>query len=164
MPGVLLAGLPGTGKTTLGHALAERLGGHVLNKDVVREATFGPRHVEYSRPQDDFVEDYLVAAAHWLWQRDPGLWIFFDGRVFGRAEQRRKMPAEHILLLEAAETLVRERLLEPHVAANRNRALYERLRDEFEPIAEPHLVIDSGRPLEECVEQALAYLLARVRS
>jgi selenocysteine lyase/cysteine desulfurase len=29
-----------------------------------------------------------------------------------------------------------------------------------EPIAERHLVTDSGRPLEECVEQALAYLLA----
>ena len=33
MPAVLMADLPGSGKTTLGQALASHLKGHVLNKD-----------------------------------------------------------------------------------------------------------------------------------
>ena len=54
---VIMAGLPGTGKSTLARRLAQRLPGAVLDKDVIRAALFEPVHVEYSLAQDDFCEE-----------------------------------------------------------------------------------------------------------
>ncbi|MGH3686885.1 MAG: AAA family ATPase [Pseudonocardiaceae bacterium] len=53
---VQLAGLPGTGKSTLAAELVHRLAGHalLLDKDHVRHALFGPQHTLYTRGQDDF--------------------------------------------------------------------------------------------------------------
>ena len=44
---VIMAGLPGTGKSTLARALAQRLAGAVLDKDEIRAALFaaGTRRV-----------------------------------------------------------------------------------------------------------------------
>ena len=45
-----------------------------------------------------------------------------------------------------------------HVAANRNWELYQRLKEEFEPIEMPHAVIDTEKPIEHSVAEALAFL------
>ncbi len=49
-----MAGLPGTGKSTLARTLAAKLNGVVLDKDLVRAAVFNEQWIEYSREQDDF--------------------------------------------------------------------------------------------------------------
>lgn len=164
MPAVLLAGLPGTGKSALAEALAEHFEGHVVNKDVIRLAVFGPSFVSYTREQDDLVQAMMVEAAQHLWSKQPGLWIFFDGRTFSRRYQRGAIPKHHTILCTAPDDLVRARLKLPHPAANRNWELHQKVRRNFEEILEPHLVVDTGRPLEECVLQAVTYLEAAQRT
>jgi len=60
---VIMAGLPGTGKTALAEALAQRLDGIVLSKDKVRAALFPLGAITYSSGQNDFCMSVLLMAA-----------------------------------------------------------------------------------------------------
>jgi predicted kinase len=86
---VVMAGLPGTGKSTLSRALADEMGGIVLNKDILRADLFPAAFVEYSTEQDDFVQDLMQRTAEYLLTRHKGLTVFFDGRTFSRTYQIR---------------------------------------------------------------------------
>jgi len=160
MPAVLLAGPPGSGKSTLAQALAIHFTGHVLNKDTIREAIFGPTQVAYTIEQDDLVHDFMIVAAQSLWQTNPSLWIFFDGRAYSKAYQRNRVPAHHTILCSASDETIRRRLLKSHPAKNRTWALYQIIRDNFDPLVEPHLTINTDQPLSEYLEQAITYLTA----
>jgi predicted kinase len=168
---VLMAGLPGTGKTTLGRELATRTSGHLLNKDEIRHTLFRAGEIEYSTRQDDFCLQVMLKTAAHLLQQDPSRIIFLDGRTFSRRYQiENVMNAAAALnqnwrILECVcpDELVKERLklqsIEGlHPAANRDFQLYFEVKVRFEAIAFPKTVIDTSEPLETCVEQALAVL------
>lgn len=168
---VLLAGLPGTGKSTLAHALAEDLHGAILSKDAIRHALFAPPDVEYSTAQDDFVLQIMLKAAAWIVRKDPARIVLLDGRTFsGRyqidfvlnAAQELHQPWRILECICSDET-ARARLEEQsnagdHPAGNRNFNLYLEFKARFEPITLPKTVIDTDRPLEDCLQKALAAL------
>ena len=81
---VLMAGLPGTGKSTLARELAARVGASVIGKDEIRHALFSARDLEYSTEQDDFVMGIMLQAAAWILRKDPGRIVILDGRRFSR--------------------------------------------------------------------------------
>jgi len=67
---ILMAGLPGTGKTTVARELVIRTEGALLGKDAIRSALF-PDDIEYSVTQDDFVMEVMLDAARFLLQKNP---------------------------------------------------------------------------------------------
>lgn len=165
---VLMAGLPGTGKSALAEALAERLGGTVLSKDRIRHALFSPRDIEYSTEQDDFVMDVMLLAAERILHKAPDRTVFLDGRTFSRRYQIERVidiasrlgQRWRILECVCSDETVRERLEAQadegqHPAANRTFALYVEIKQRFEPITQPKTVIDANQPLEHCVNLAL---------
>ena len=85
---VIIAGLPGTGKSTLARALAQRLPGAVLEKDSIRASLFPPAYVEYSQSQDDFCGEIMLQTAAYLLSKHPELHVLLDGRTFSRRYQR----------------------------------------------------------------------------
>jgi predicted kinase len=154
-----LAGLPGTGKSTLAVALAAQLRWPVLDKDLVRAQLFGP-DVDYSREQDDRAMAALYGEA--TAQLAAGAaGVILDGRTFTRraAVQVLVEAAAHakarLLVVECrcAPELARERLARDvaagsHPARNRDPALHARLAAQAEPLqlAPPavHVVVDTG--------------------
>jgi adenylylsulfate kinase len=169
---VLMAGLPGTGKTTLARELAQRTQGALLSKDEIRAALFSPEDIEYSVKQDDFVMEIMLEASRFLLQNAPARKIFLDGRTFSRRDQINRVLkfaselAQPWTIIECtcAEESARRRLdLEPdpaHPARNRTFALYLEMKARFEPITHSKTTINTDQPLEQGIEQALAAINA----
>lgn len=168
---VLMAGLPGTGKSTLACELARRTSGRVLSKDDFRHALFEPEEVEYSTRQDDFCQELMLRTAGYLLSRDPGKIIFLDGRPFSRRYQIENAIAAanslrqkwHIFECVCAEETVKARLEADaqaghHPAGNRDFNLYVQGKPRFEAITHPKTVIDTDRTLDDCVHEALLSL------
>jgi predicted kinase len=162
---VLMAGLPGTGKSTLCRALD----GAVLDKDIIRAALFGKKDIEFSTQQDDFCMNLMLEAAAYILKKDPLRIVFLDGRPFSKRYQidqvidvanELKQPWR-ILECVCSEATVRTRLDEQtgHPAGDRDFELYLRVRAGFEEITFPKTVIDTDQPIETCLGLARAALI-----
>ena len=163
-----MAGLPGTGKTTLARELAARTSGRVLSKDELRHALFSDDEIEYSSRQDDFCLQVMLETAGYLLQQDSNRIVFLDGRPFSRRYQIDNVVNaaaslhQSWCILEcvcseddAKRRLEQQAMAGKHPAGNRNFQLYLEVKSRFEAITLPKTVIDTGQSLQASIEQAL---------
>ncbi|HEY0755742.1 MAG TPA: ATP-binding protein [Ktedonobacteraceae bacterium] len=169
---IAMAGLPGTGKSTLGHQLADACAGIVLDKDSIRVALFPNELIEYSTRQDDFCMSIMFQIASYVIRNDPSRHVLLDGRTFSRSYQiaalerlaeELAVPLKIIQCVCSDETArqrlaTKEKAEEMHVAANRDYTLYLAIKARFEPIREPKLVVNTDNGLVDCLELCLAYI------
>lgn len=164
---MIMAGLPGTGKSTLARAVAKRIGAIVLDKDVIRLAMF-PGAVEYTTEQDEVVVTAMLAAAEYLLHHDPARVVILDGRPFSRDSQLKrvmdfaeKIPtAWRVIECICKEDTAKARLKTDtsHTAANRNWNLYQSVKSRYEPKPQPKLVVDTDEDVSSCTDVVLTYL------
>jgi hypothetical protein len=168
---VLMAGLPSSGKTTLARELAAQTSGRLLSKDEIRHTIFRPEEIEYSTRQDDFCIQIMLRTAEYLFQGQPDLCIFLDGRPFSRRYQivniitaagTMRQPWR-ILECICSEQTAKQRLAQhaasgEHPAGNRDYELYLAVRGRFEAITLRKTVINTDQPLQVCCTHALAAL------
>ena len=166
-----MAGLPGTGKSTLANALAKKLPAVVLNKDLVRAALFQPEDIEHSSQQDDFVVNVMLLVAEYYFLNDSERVIILDGRTFSKKAQVESLvnySREHNRELKfiycscpveiARDRIERDYKNKEHLASDRDFELYIRLKSHSDPLQVAHFSVDTGETLEHCVDLCLNYL------
>jgi predicted kinase len=169
---VLFAGLPGTGKSTLARTIAERLGAAVLDKDRVRGALFPGSLTDYTAQQDELCMRAMLEAAAYLTGRDRVEYIFFDGRTFSRQAHievvllaaERAGARWRVVHVKCADAVAEERLARndpSHPAQNRDAALYRRIQQQFEPIAQANLEVDTTEGTHAVLAVVEEYITAR---
>jgi predicted kinase len=169
---IAMAGLPGTGKSTVAARLAVELDAVILDKDRLRPILFPAPVLDYSREEDDICMTALFRAAGYILKIFPTQSVVIDGRTFLRSYQVNELLAviaplaitPHFIECVCADEVARERLARDlarggHPARNRTFELYQSLKAAAEPIAIPHFVLDTGaRSLDKCVRRCLEYL------
>jgi hypothetical protein len=101
--------------------------------------------------------EMLLQAAHYLrCKAQPPRFIFFDGRTFSQAAQIKSVIAA--AEAEASTWRILHLVCPPDMAEDRSFALYRELQSHFEPLQQPHLMIDTAEPLEDSLQKALQYI------
>ncbi len=166
---VQLAGLPGTGKSTIAAELGRLLPAAVLSKDHVRHALFPAPYVTYSRDQDDLCIGIAHQAAAFLVSNGLASTVVLDGPTCHRAGQLRRVAhladrlghPLHVIECVCPPGVAHARLAQDHVtgahpAADRTVALYQRILADAIPIPEPKIVVPTDTELATAVARCLA--------
>jgi predicted kinase len=174
---IAMAGLPGTGKSTLAVRLAAVLGGVVLSKDVVRGALFPGAALDYSSTQDEIAMAAVYEAAAYILKTHPRP-VLLDGRTFSKPGQLDAPLALatalgvpfHVIECVCADEIARARLAADHAAGthpagNRTPDLYDRTKAAAVPLTVARLTLDTGTlSLEECVRRVVEYVRSSSRA
>jgi adenylylsulfate kinase len=169
---IAMAGLPGTGKSTLAHRLGELLPAVVLDKDTIRAALFPFPEIDYSTRQDNFCFAIMLQTASYLMDKDRT--VILDGRTFtqnNQVERLLRFSRAAGVMIEIIECVCSEEAAQQrlslddafglHLALNRNFGLYQKLKTQAAPIQVPHLELDTSRSLEDCTAACLEYIRER---
>ncbi len=78
--------------------------------------------------------------------------------LFANLARQQSVPI-NMILVQAEESLIKKRLLKPRKDSEADFAVYTLLRNQFEPITRPHLVLQStDSNISEMLKEALQYL------
>lgn len=150
---IILVGLPGAGKTTIGRQLARRLGLPFVDSDHVIEERLGCSIREYfAREGEDAFRDVEQAVLDELSQHHRGVLSTGGGAVLREANRRHLHERGQVIYLRTSPEDVFRRvrhdsarpLLQVDDPLARLRALYEARDPLYRQTA--HYVIETGRP------------------
>ncbi len=138
-------------------------------KDRVRAALFPGPMTDYTTAQDALCIGAMIEAAAYMTRNDLAIYVLFDGRTFSRTAQIDEVlsaaeaagAAWRILHLTCSDEIAEVRLRTPdpqHPAANRDAALYYRVKAAFDPIEREKLDLDTTNGIDPLLPRALAWL------
>ncbi|MEM3422670.1 MAG: AAA family ATPase [Candidatus Bilamarchaeaceae archaeon] len=157
----VLCGLPGTGKSTLARALATKLKCVHISTDNVRLEFLKRR--TYSQKEKFFVYDKMLEKAENQLKKEKN--VILDGTFYLKSlREKVKTLGEKnrtfVILIECtlSEKEVRKRLF--NRKADESEAdfeIYKKVKREFEPIKERHLIVDCSKPIKKQISDVLHY-------
>jgi len=154
---IIMAGLPGTGKSTVAKQLAKKINGVVLRSDVVRKELFA--RPTYSAKETDEVYVELFDRARSALPSPVILDATFSERRHRKAAQKEALALKipfTIVLTDAPESVVRERIaMRANDPSDATFVNYLEKKAAFEPLEELHFRIDTSEELESQIDQIL---------
>lgn len=161
---LLLSGLPGSGKSTLARVYTARYGGTRISSDLIR-ADLGL--LGHYRPGDkELVYAAMLERTREVLAGDETAVVdstFFREAIrapFEAVARTLGVPVFRVVV-RAREETIRLRLAKPRPDSEADFAVYETIRDQYEPWTEPHLELwtDNGEPVESLTEILHQYIL-----
>ena len=158
---IVVFGLPGSGKSYFASRLAVAINGMYINSDRVRKDMLTKR--SYSEKEKRSVYNEMLSQL--LQVRKQNKDVVLDATFY--KNEIRKMfidkagENEPIRFIEviADESLTRERLTEVREDSEADYDIYKKIREEWEPMNEPHLVLKSTNDnINEMLNKATDYL------
>jgi predicted kinase len=158
---IIVFGLPGAGKSYFAQGLAARIGAEYVNSDRIRKKMFGNR--TYSEKEKMSVYDEMLAGTRQAAESNKTLVL--DATFYRDAIRREfiKVAGDDILFIEikADEALIKERMKQKRADSEADFNIYKSMLAEFEPIKQPHLILNSTNGnLTEMINEAINYLKA----
>lgn len=162
---LLISGLPGSGKSALARAYVARYGGAHINSDTLRGELNLRGHYDPGDKQRVY-QAMLTRTRSVLLQGGDAV---VDSTFF---RQSIREPFEQVawhlhvpvfrVEVKAREETIRRRLLAPRPDSEADFAVYEKIRDQYEPCPEPLLTLwTDDAPLEVLTETLHQYISAQ---
>ncbi len=161
---IIICGLPGTGKTTLAKAVAEKINAVYLNSDSIRMSMLEER--EYTEEEKKRVYEAMFVEAEK--QLTEGKNVVLDATFYKKelretAEGVAKKADVGFFIVECVthEDLLKERIFKRKKEESESEAdfeVYKKVKTQFEPIEKEHLAVDTSLSLEKQVELVEKYL------
>ncbi len=159
---ILIAGLPGTGKTTVAKSFAKKYGAFHLNSDSVRRelGLWGSyRPEDKTRVYEELLNRTRAALSG-------GQTVVVDSTFFRAALRKPFMDlAEKLnarvcwVLATAPDAVLRKRVARPRADSEADESVLEKIKAQFEPLQAPYLTLDTaGVPPETLADAINAYL------
>jgi predicted kinase len=154
---IIVCGLPGTGKTTLAKRIADETSSFLLNTDTIRKRViYDPRYTEKEKEMIyellfEMAEKFLLTGKN----------VVLDGTFYRKDLRERageiaeKAKSEfRVIEVRCREDVVRKMMKERRKKGSESDAdfaVYRKLKKEFEPVREKHLVLDTSKGFDQAV-------------
>lgn len=159
---ILVAGLPGSGKSYFAERLARRLDATYINSDRIRAALHASGRYSLEDKLLVYKEMLLETKKAIEKKRDVVVDATFSHHImremFLRMAYHYDLEAR-VIEVVADEELIKQRLQQPRQYSEADYRVYEKVRDEFEGITMPHLTLPStNNNLEDMLDRAISYI------
>lgn len=147
---VIICGLPGVGKTSLARDLAPLINAIVLSTDKIRKELIP--YPRYSREERRLVYDVMLLLAKYL--HNAGINCILDAtfnRESSRTEAKKKLALNssqvHMVECICPENIIISRLrTRKNDFSDADVSIYKNMKRIYEPVKEPHIVVDTTIP------------------
>lgn len=161
---VIVCGLPGTGKTTLAKTVAGKTDAAVINSDSIRMSMLEER--EYTEDEKKMIYRAMLEEAGKQLKEGKNVVLdatFYKKELRENAKETAEKAGTESYIIECVthEELLKERIFKRKKEETESEAdfeVYKKVKDQFEPIEEEHLAVDTSEELEKQVELVLKYI------
>lgn len=159
---VVVCGLPGSGKSFFASELAKRFDCELISSDVVRMQISNDK--QYDKRSKNAVYQKMLSMMENCIKAHRNVILdatFFKADIRKLFIEKATALREPLYFIEvrASEDTIKKRVSHKRVNSDADYAVYQKIKYDFEPFTEEHLVLDTDtQSMDEMIAQALNYL------